>query len=158
MRHRSPCAHSWFVDFSLPKLVRLVVDLIFSLSILTDMKTLMRVSLFANIAILVPVCTGIMMHAPGIDEVYGVATSARGILLSVYISILVCSGILLVRSSPGPVATLLLVQVFYKITTPCTVGTFYHPVVICNLMVAALHLLTLSTIYRNYGNPFRVNR
>jgi len=45
-------------------------------------------------------------------------------------------------------SALLLVQVIYKITTPFTVGSLENPVVISNLVVAALHLLTLSLIVR----------
>jgi hypothetical protein len=44
------------------------------------------------------------------------------------------------------VAPLLLVQVLYKLTTPFTVGSFANPVVISNLVIAALHLTTLGLI------------
>jgi hypothetical protein len=46
------------------------------------------------------------------------------------------------------VAPLLLVQILYKLTTPFTVGSFTNPVVISNLLVAVLHLITLSLILR----------
>jgi len=42
---------------------------------------------------------------------------------------------------------LLLVQVIYKITTPLTVGSFENPVVISNLVVAAMHAVTLTLIF-----------
>lgn len=53
---------------------------------------------------------------------------------------------LLFRRDPLLVAPLLLVQVLYKFTTPFTVGTIANPVVISNLVIAALHLTTLGLI------------
>jgi hypothetical protein len=45
------------------------------------------------------------------------------------------------------VAGLLLMQVVYKLTTPFTVGTFGNPVVVSNLVIAALHSVTLAGIW-----------
>jgi hypothetical protein len=44
-------------------------------------------------------------------------TAARGILLSIYLSILIASGVLLVFRNPGSVAALLAVQVIYKVVS-----------------------------------------
>jgi hypothetical protein len=46
------------------------------------------------------------------------------------------------------------VQVIYKITTPFTVGRLQNPIVISNLVVAALHSVTLVSIFRLYGDQF----
>jgi len=111
--------------------------------------------LLLNIAVLIPVCAGLITDAGWSQASYGGATPARGILLSVYISILIASFVLLVFREPGSVAALLSVQVLYKITTPLTVGTFHNPVVISNLGIAVFHTITLLFIWRAIGNPSR---
>ncbi|RPH43874.1 MAG: hypothetical protein EHM87_12390 [Burkholderiales bacterium] len=110
------------------------------------MKTMIRLSLLANVAVLIPVCAGLLTDAGWTGHGYGGATAARGILLSVYGAILVVSIALLFRPDPMLVAPLLGVQVLYKLTTPFTVGSFENPVVISNLVIAVLHLATLSLI------------
>lgn len=111
------------------------------------MKTMLTHSMLLNIAVLIPVCTGLMTDATWVREGYGEPSPARGILLSVYLSILIVSGLLLWMQEPRAAAALL-VQVIYKITTPFSVGTFLHPVVISNLVIAGLHIVTLVLIWR----------
>jgi hypothetical protein len=82
-------------------------------------------------------------------------TTARGILLSIYLSILLASCLFLVFRNPSSVAALLMVQILYKLTTPVTVGTLQNPVVVSNLGIAIFHTLTLVVIWRVMGNPFR---
>lgn len=108
-------------------------------------------SLLTNIAVLIPVCAGLLLDSPWIAEAYGDASAARSILLSVYGAILAVSVWLLFQRQPMLVAALLLVQVVYKVTTPLTVGSFTNPVVISNLIVAAVHLTTLFCILRTEG-------
>jgi hypothetical protein len=55
---------------------------------------------------------------------------------------------LLFKPLPMLVAPFLFVQIPHKITTPFTAGSFTHLVVISNLLVAALHLITLYLILR----------
>lgn len=112
------------------------------------MRTMIRLSLFLNIAVLIPVCMGLLADASWVAHGFGAATAARGILLSVYGAILVVSTMLLFRPEAMLVAPLLLVQVIYKLTTPFTVGSFENPVVISNVLIAAVHLATLSLILR----------
>lgn len=119
------------------------------------MKTMISLSLLLNIAVLVPVCTGLLTEANWAQGSYGPATPARGILLSVYLAILAASVLLLVSRNPAAVAALLLVQVIYKLTTPWTVGTFGNPVVLSNLGIAVFHAVTLLVIFRTIGNPFK---
>ena len=119
------------------------------------MKKLIVSSLVLNIAVLVPVCAGLITDATWSQASYGVETTARGILLSVYLSILIASFLLLAFRDPRSVAALLLVQILYKITTPVTVGTFHNPVVISNLGIALFHTITLFVIWRAIGNPFQ---
>jgi len=119
------------------------------------MKKLITISLIANILILIPVCGGLVMQSERMLAVFGESTPARGILLSIYGSILLSSVFLLKHRSPRQVAVLLLVQVLYKITTPITVGTLANPVVICNLIIAALHICTLRAVFNAVGNPLK---
>ena len=71
--------------------------------------------------------------------------------MSMYLSILFVSVLLMFRPAPAFVAALLLVQVVYKLTTPFTVGTLRHPVVISNLAISAVHIVTLTAIYKALG-------
>ena len=119
------------------------------------MNTMLILSLLLNIAVLVPVCVGLMMQAGWTQVSYGEATPARGILLSIYLSILAVSAILLVFRDPRSVAALLIIQIIYKLTTPITVGTFKNPVVISNIGIAGFHIATLLFTWRAIGNPFR---
>ncbi|HMQ03166.1 MAG TPA: hypothetical protein PKD26_04565 [Pyrinomonadaceae bacterium] len=113
------------------------------------MKLMIIISLVLNIAVLIPVCYGLLTDDAWVRESYGDATAARGILLSVYISIALVSFSLLVRTEPKFVAALLLVQIIYKIITPFAVGTVYDPVVVSNLLIALFHSFTLFFIYRD---------
>jgi hypothetical protein len=112
------------------------------------MRVMITLSLLLNIAVLVPVCTGLITNANWALASYGEATAARGILLSVYLAIGLVSALLLVIRDPKLVAALLLVQVVYKLTTPMTVGTIANPIVASNLGIAAFHAVTLALIWR----------
>jgi uncharacterized membrane protein len=67
-------------------------------------------SLLVNVAVLVPVCVGLLTNASWTTSAYGEATPARAILLSIYLAIGLVSVLLLVRREPKAVAALLLVQ------------------------------------------------
>jgi hypothetical protein len=113
-------------------------------------RRMVWLSLCLNIAVLVPVCAGLLLSAAWANWSYGEATAARGILLSMYLAIGVTSALLLLRPDPMLVAPLLLVQVIYKLTTPLTVGTLANPVVLSNLLIAAVHAVTLTLIVRHH--------
>jgi hypothetical protein len=113
------------------------------------MRLLILASLGINIAVLVPVCFGLLTKAEWTLAAYGADSPARAILLSIYLAILVTSTGLLFKPVPAMVAALLLVQVLYKVTTPFTVGTVANPVVISNLAIAAFHCLTLAAIWQS---------
>jgi hypothetical protein len=116
------------------------------------MKTLIYVSLALNIAVLIPIVILMVIRSPIVDETWGGFTAARGILMSIYLSILVVSVLLLFNPVPAFVAALLLVQVIYKLTTPFTVGMISNPVVISNLAISAVHIVTLVVIFVVMGN------
>ena len=105
-------------------------------------------SLGLNIVVLVPVCLGLLTKAPWTISAYGADTPARAILVAMYAAILICSAGLLVRPIPTMVATLLVVQIVYKVMTPFTVGSFGHPVVLSNLAIAGFHCITVWAIWR----------
>jgi hypothetical protein len=111
-------------------------------------RALIYASLGLNIAVLVPVCLGLLSKADWTLSAYGPDAPARGILLAVYLAILACSAGLLVKPVPAMVAALLLVQIVYKVATPFTVGTTANPVVASNLGIAAFHCITLWSIWK----------
>jgi hypothetical protein len=111
------------------------------------MRVMIRLSLLLNIVVLTPICAGLITDATWIGEAYGPLTAARGILLSVYLSIGLVSVLLLLAPEPRAVGALLLVQVVYKLTTPVTVGTLFNPVVISNIGIAAFHTVTIVIIF-----------
>ncbi len=113
------------------------------------MRLMVVVSLLINVAVLVPVCAGLLADASWTTSAYGEHTPARAILLSIYLAIALVSVLLLVRREPKAVAALLLVQVLYKVATPLTVGTMGNPVVVSNLVVTGFHTATLFLLWRS---------
>jgi hypothetical protein len=117
-----------------------------------------RLSLSANIVVLVAVCTVLTAFGSSEPVVYawGPPTAGRGILLSIYFSIMVVSTALLVLHTHSNassrtavdhmVAALLTTQILYKITTPATAGAA-NPVAISNLCISALHTVTLYFLW-----------
>ncbi|MEM9403947.1 MAG: hypothetical protein AAGA44_15860 [Pseudomonadota bacterium] len=115
------------------------------------MQALIIVSLLLNVVVLVPVCLGLITDAAWVQASYGQHSAGRSILLSVYLAIGVVSAMLLAFRDPKIVAALLLIQVVYKLTTPFTVGTLQNPVVISNLLIAAVHTVTIVLIWRSFA-------
>ena len=117
----------------------------------------MRISLAANIGILIVVCTVLIAFGSSEPVVYawGLPTAGRGILLSIYFAILTISIVLLglhvycaERTAIEDMAIALLVtQILYKITTPITAGAA-NPVAISNLCISAFHAVTLFLLWR----------
>ena len=115
------------------------------------MRVMLVLSLLLNVAVLLPVCVGLVGDAGWARECYGEDSPARRILLSVYMAIGLVSVALLFVRQPAAVGALLLVQVVYKVTTPFTVGTLANPVVVSNLAIAAFHAVTLAITWRGGG-------
>ena len=78
------------------------------------MNTMIAASLVLNIAILIPVCSGLITGAAWVDEVYGAASPARSILTALYLAVAILSALLLVWMQPQAVVALLMLQVVYK--------------------------------------------
>lgn len=112
------------------------------------MRLMVVLSFIINVAVLLPVCAGLLMDAAWTTSAYGEGTPARAILLSIYLAIGLVSVLLLVHREPKAVAALLLVQVLYKVLTPLTVGTLTNPVVVSNLVIAGFHTATLMCLWR----------
>ena len=120
-------------------------------------------SLVTNIVVLLGVCIALIAFGSSRAVVYtwGPQTSGRGILLSIYVSILLMSFVLLILSIRNSssitieymIMSLLIVLVAYKITTPFTAG-ISNPCVIVNLFIAALHAITLGLIWSTLPVPF----
>lgn len=104
---------------------------------------MINASLVLNIAVLIPVVLSLLFSAAWVDGAYGSPTPARKILLSIYVSILVCSVILLVHPDIRAASALLGVQIIYKLLSPIVVGTLKNPVVLSNIAIAAFHIVTL---------------
>jgi len=120
----------------------------------------LRTSLVVNIAVLIVVCTVLIAFSNSDPVTYGwgPATAGRGILLSVYFSILAVSILLLwlhvYRSADraaieNMVTALLVTQILYKVTTPLTAGPS-NPVAMSNLGISIFHGITLYHLWQQY--------
>jgi hypothetical protein len=102
---------------------------------------------------LVFVCATLLRDTPQMEAAFGPATPARAILTCVYLAILLASLFALICAAAGaPHVTLTIalvlfpLQIIYKTATAVIVG-IDNPVVITNLMVAALHSTTLAMLW-----------
>jgi hypothetical protein len=128
------------------------------------MSNLVLVSLVLNIVVLVPVCVALAFFTESkfVVDTWGPSSPSRGILLSVYLSMLVASVALLFadpsRSKPM-VTALLAAQVTYKLTTPITAGTS-NPVVLINVLVSCVHIVALWSLLRKTDpkNSYEANK
>ena len=107
----------------------------------------------ANVLIVAAVVFGLWRGQPDVDEAFGTDTTARRILGCIYATIGLVSLYALTQLVAGNPqiaflvgATLFPVQIIYKLFTVFVVGPT-NPVVIANLMVAALHSATLLIAY-----------
>ena len=112
------------------------------------------ISLLLNSVIVFPVSVGMLTGQAGMESVFGAPSPARHILASVYLAIGLLSLIFLAGITLGygsvviPMAAgLLILQVIYKLITVGTVG-IGSPVVLTNLLVVAVHLVTLVQFAR----------
>lgn len=106
-------------------------------------------SLSVNIVVLIAVLVLIVLGGDQVASVYGPDGPALHILACIYSAILLASIALLVLHMTGDprtrgwVQALLALQVLYKIATLATIGPA-NPVVIANILIAGLHIVTLS--------------
>jgi hypothetical protein len=111
-------------------------------------------SLILNIAVLIPVCYFMLTNNSRMVKTMGEFTPARGILLSMYLTILLSSIFLLCFLDVKLAFALFLMQIVYKLLSPFSVKTFKNPVVISNLLIAIFHSVTIYTILKADALPF----
>lgn len=100
-------------------------------------------SLILNIIVLIPVCYFMLTNNFRMVRTLGEFTPARGILLSMYTTILLSSIFLLFFLDVKFAFALFFMQIVYKLLSPFTVKTFKNPVVISNIFIAVFHLVTI---------------
>ena len=107
-------------------------------------------SLLINILILVPICIGLYCDRPDFVRVFGVDTTARQIVMCIYLAILLVSTTILV--SPQKFSTFLLpllcMQIIYKLASVVFIKDKTTPVLWFNLAVAIFHS---ATVYLSLG-------
>lgn len=106
-------------------------------------------SLILNIIVLIPVCYFMLINNKRMIKTIGEFTPARGILLSMYGTILFFSVFLLIFLDVKLAFTLFFMQVVYKLLSPFTVKSFKNPVVISNIFIAVFHLVTIYTMIQS---------
>ena len=106
-------------------------------------------SLILNILVLIPVCLTLLFNVEKMQDVAGVFTPARGILLAIYVSILLASSFLLFFMDVKLAFALFSIQIVYKVLSPFTVKSIKNPIVISNLVIAAFHLVTVITMMKS---------
>jgi len=106
-----------------------------------------KLSLALNILVLIPVCSGLLFKANWVLDSFGIETPARGILLSIYLTILIFSAVLLFKFDAKMVIALLSVQIIYKLLSPIMVGTLTNPVIISNLFIALFHTFSVWKLW-----------
>ena len=114
-----------------------------------SMKTMIKFSLLLNIAVLIPVCFGIISGQGFVAYGWGTEQPSLYILVSMYCTILFASFYLLIKPNLHFIFSLLTMQVMYKLLTPVLVANLENPVIISNIAVAAVHLVSLYLIVKS---------
>lgn len=103
-------------------------------------------SLILNIVVLIPICYFMLTNNFRMAKTLGEFTPARGILLSMYTTILLASVLLLLLPDTKLAFALFFMQIVYKLLSPLTVKTIKNPVVISNIFIAIFHIITIYTM------------
>ncbi len=111
-------------------------------------------SLILNIIVLIPVCFTLIMNFDEMQKTAGIFTPARGVLLAIYLTILAASAFLLFFMEIKLAFALFVMQIVYKLISPFTVMSIKNPIVICNLLIAGFHLITIFTILKSNAIHF----
>jgi hypothetical protein len=108
--------------------------------------SIIQISLAINILVLVPVSLGLLFDFKKMEPVFGARTTAREILCSIYLTILLASFALLFAGSISRdyARNLLVAQVIYKSLSVLLIRNKRTPVLWFNLAVALFHAFTLS--------------
>ncbi len=109
-------------------------------------ETLLWISYSINVIVLLPLCVFLLAGSVGVAEVFGPDTTARQILLCMYLTLLILSSYFLVtRNANLQVAwTVFLFQIIYKFMSLFFIKNKRLPVYWFNLVIALIHSLTLG--------------
>lgn len=109
------------------------------------MNILIILSYIANVLILTPICTLLLMRNNRMNEVYGIDTTARQILLCMYLTILILSVYCLLKADTTLLIAWIILgfQVIYKSLSLIIIRDKKVPVYWFNFGVAILHSITL---------------
>ncbi len=105
--------------------------------------SILTLALWLNVAVLVPLIIAMVIGAKGVIRVFGQATPARAIVLAQHLAILAASILFLFWPLEPGIITLLAIQIAYKVLSAFTVRVLSNPVVIANLLIAAVHTALL---------------
>jgi hypothetical protein len=109
-------------------------------------------SLLINILVLIPVCSGLILKVSRFDFVFGIDSTARQILSSIYLAILLMSLVILLF--PGKTSEFLIpllsIQVFYKLSSVMLIKNKKTPVLWFNLVIAIFHSITIFYIFSDH--------
>jgi hypothetical protein len=102
-------------------------------------------SLWINILVLVPICAGLILNLASMNAVFGPKTTARQILLCMYLTILAASiALLALKFQPQAfVQALFSMQIAYKLLSVVIISDKKTPVLWFNLVIAIFHSTTL---------------
>ena len=113
-------------------------------------------SLLLNIIVLIPVCIALLVNYRHMESAAGIFTPARGILLAIYLTILTASFALLFFTDFKLAFGLFVMQIIYKVLSPFTVKSIKNPIVICNVLIAAFHLVTVYSMIQADDIQFQI--
>ncbi|MBY0369330.1 hypothetical protein K2X33_01505 [bacterium] len=110
------------------------------------MEALIWASYSINVIVLLPICAFLLMGSRRLVEVFGGDTTARQILLCMYLTLLTLSlYLLLTRNANLTVAwTVFSFQIVYKILSLLLIKNKRAPVYWFNLVIALFHSMTLA--------------
>lgn len=109
---------------------------------------LVHLSLIVNILVLIPVCAILILNLPQAEKVFGPKTTAREILVSMYLSILAISlfAIWIPEKTLHLAIPMFVLQIVYKLLSVVLIKDKRTPVLWFNLVIAILHLGTLINL------------
>ena len=107
---------------------------------------LIRLALWINIAILIPITLSFINNSQWVQDSYGSHTTSRDILLSIYLTFLFASIYFTTKPSNNKtntqILTLLYIQIIYKILSAIT-HQEYNPVILSNILIALIFILLI---------------
>jgi hypothetical protein len=113
---------------------------------------IVTIAFLINVVVAGAVGTLLSLNHPRTTAVYGERTPARAILSSIYLAIAVLSLAALFLPTEQQLLLalgLFPMQILYKLTTPFTVKSLQHPVVLSNLLIALVLAAAVIFILTN---------